>query len=53
MPLTINDFNYSNDVKEYMQMFFDPELTNNKIKEIFDFQKEWPPKPQNQILKLK
>ena len=22
-----------------------------KIKEIFDFQKEWPPKPQNQILK--
>ena len=34
--ISIKDFNYSNDVKEYMQMFFTSELTNEKIKEVFD-----------------
>ncbi len=36
MPLTIDDFNYSHDVKDYMKMFFENELTNELIKQTFD-----------------
>ena len=36
MPLRLDDFNYSIEVKDYMKMFFEEELTNAKIKETFD-----------------
>ena len=36
VPVTVKDFNYTNDVNEYMAMFFEEGLTNQKIKEVFD-----------------
>ena len=36
IPVTVKDFNYTNDVNEYMAMFFEEGLTNQKIKEVFD-----------------
>lgn len=36
VPLTINDFNYTSDVKRYMQMFFEDGLTKSKIKNTFE-----------------
>lgn len=36
IPLTINDFNYTKFVSDYMQMFFEPNLTTVKIKRVFD-----------------
>ena len=34
--ISINDFNYTNYVSEYMQMFFEGDLTTTKIKNTFD-----------------
>ena len=36
IPLSINDFNYTKFVNEYMKMFFEPNLTTTKIKKVFD-----------------
>ncbi|MBR3199345.1 MAG: hypothetical protein IKG27_04960 [Bacilli bacterium] len=35
-PLMVKDFNYTNEVHEYVPMFFEEGLTNQKIKEVFD-----------------
>lgn len=36
IPLTINDFNYTKFVNDYMKMFFEPNLTTVKVKKVFD-----------------
>ena len=35
-PLTVKDFTYTNEVYEYIPIFFEEGLTNQKIKEAFD-----------------
>ncbi len=36
VPISINDFNYTDYVKEYVKMFFEQNLTSAKIKSTFD-----------------